>query len=275
MKYPLPFYNYFLEKIKTCKNPDELFDCLFTMLHWKLGVVRASATKETGNSVSIGGLTYAWSDLQGDFGKLKTDADFLKQCFSFRDGKIGDTTFYDYMKKRMIFKSGIVLFVFIIHLLRPAQYPMIDKHVWRAMKSLKKEAVQHVVGEPEDWGDYKKYTAFFDLIVSSLKRHDPVQFDISAIDRALMAFGASGVDAQISISQCEFCGKSPAFCRKCTFCSRLACVGCADDSSQLCGSCARIRMMDIYELYEQYLADDRYEEDMDEARADYGFWQID
>jgi len=79
-----------------------------------------------------------------------------------------------------IVKSGIVWKVFLLHISRPGDYPIVDQHVLRAWSFLTKKTVE----EPEKTlENYKKYRLhFLELARQSGK-------DLRDIDKALMAFG--------------------------------------------------------------------------------------
>jgi len=184
----LPFYNHFLERIRTCQDTEELFDCLFAMLHWKLGNVQKGTGSETSPIVDIDGISYTWSDVGGDFWKRRTDTDFLNHCLRFRDGKISGCEFFEYLKDRRVFGSRLVLNAFMIHLLRPEEHPMIDQHVWRAMHVLK-GLLESTDDEPTLWEDYKEYESFFNEAMESMNGPSHTRFERNAVDRAFMAFG--------------------------------------------------------------------------------------
>lgn len=187
VKYPLAFYNYFLKRIKACQQPNNLFTCLFLMLHWKYGKVR-EGTDKAKNMITINGKSFSWSNINIDFEKYRNDANFLNQCFDFRDGVIDGHEFFEYLREKKIFGKSLVLQVFLLHLLRPSQYPMIDQHVWRAMRVFHAN-LKSIYEKPKTWSDYKQYMEFFNNVVKSLKGEGHIQFDKQTIDRALMSFG--------------------------------------------------------------------------------------
>ena len=79
-----------------------------------------------------------------------------------------------------IIKSGIVWKVFLLHIARPSDYPIVDQHVLRAWSFLTKEKVE----EPEKTlENYKKYKSFFFGLATQCGK------DLRSVDRALMAFG--------------------------------------------------------------------------------------
>lgn len=79
-----------------------------------------------------------------------------------------------------IIKTGIVWRVFILHITRPTDYPIVDQHVLRAWNYL----ITGSVKEPEkNWDNYEKYRIFF-LDIARQSGND-----FRTVDRALMAFG--------------------------------------------------------------------------------------
>ena len=79
-----------------------------------------------------------------------------------------------------IIKSGIVWKVFLLHVSRPSDYPMVDQHVLRAWSFLTKNKIE----DPEKTlENYRKYRIFFFELANQCRT------DLRSIDRALMAFG--------------------------------------------------------------------------------------
>jgi len=79
-----------------------------------------------------------------------------------------------------IVKTGLVWRVFLFHITRPEDYPIVDQHVLRAYHYL----IRGKVAEPEQTlQSYESYRTFFrDLVDKSGKEHRQV-------DKALMCFG--------------------------------------------------------------------------------------
>lgn len=187
-KYPLSFYEHFLEQIRLCQNEDDLFTCMFMLLHWKFGKVR-EGTGETTNTVIIDNTPFTWSSIKTDFEQHKNDTDFLQYCFGFRNRDIDSLEFFKYIKEqKRIFGKSLVLHVFLMHILRPEEYPMIDQHVWRTMKVFQANT-KSINQKPETWDDYRAYMAFFKDVFTLLQGENHLQFNRQTIDRAFMAFG--------------------------------------------------------------------------------------
>ena len=191
VKYPLTFYNHFLKRIKTCQDHNDLFNYIFLMLHWKFGTVK-KGTGEPTNTITIEGESFTWSsvDIARDFEECRNDADFLQKCFQFRNGVISGYEFFRYIKeeKRIFPNRKLVPYVFLMHLLRPEQYPMIDQHVWRAMNIFQAN-LKSIYEKPKTWSDYEQYIKFFNNIVESLTGEGHIQLDRQTIDRGLWSFG--------------------------------------------------------------------------------------
>lgn len=79
-----------------------------------------------------------------------------------------------------IVKSGIVWKVFLLHISRPSDYPMVDQHVLRAWSFLTKNKVEDPKKTLEN---YRKYRIFFFALADQCGK------DLRSVDRALMAFG--------------------------------------------------------------------------------------
>lgn len=79
-----------------------------------------------------------------------------------------------------IIRYGFVWKVFLLHISRPTDYPIVDQHVLRAWNFLIKGKVE----EPkQNLDNYEKYRIFFfELAKQSGK-------DLRRVDKALMAFG--------------------------------------------------------------------------------------
>lgn len=187
-KYPLLFYEHFLDQIRSCQNEDDLFVFMSMLLHWKFGKVK-EGTGETTETVFIDNRRFTWSSINTDFEQYRNDKDFLRHCFEFRDGHINSLEFFKYIKERKrVFGRSLVLHIFVMHILRPEEYPMIDQHVWRTMKVFMTDT-KSINRKPETWDDYRAYTAFFKDVFTSLQGENHLRFDRQTIDRAFMAFG--------------------------------------------------------------------------------------
>jgi hypothetical protein len=190
VKYPLPFYNYYLELIKTCQSREELFRFLIQVLRWKLGDVREGKSTSA-NTVTINGRSFTWSDNDSieKFKKYSGDVHFLRYCFSFRNGLMDGRKFFKYLhEEKRVFGKSLVLHIFLMHALKPEEYPIIDQHVWRAMKVFQRE-LESLSAPPEKWDDYERYRNFFNAFLESLCKNGRVRFDRHSVDRALMSFG--------------------------------------------------------------------------------------
>ena len=98
-----------------------------------------------------------------------------------RSSKVTDVEFKKFWSfVSTIIGYGIVWKVFLLHISRPNDYPIVDQHVLRAWNFLTKKRVE----EPEQTlENYKKYRVFFFELARQGRK------DLRSIDRALMAFG--------------------------------------------------------------------------------------
>ena len=185
-KYPLIFYRHFLEQTRKCQNEIELFKNLFILLHWKLGRVREGTGD---NNVIIDNRPFNLLSIESDFEQYRNDIGFLQHCFQFRNGEIEGYAFFRYIReKKQIFGRSLVLHVFLMHSLRPEDYPMIDQHVWRTMRVFHAET-RSINQKPITWNDYERYRTFFNNVFIFLRGENHLRFDRHTIDRAFMSFG--------------------------------------------------------------------------------------
>lgn len=158
------------------------------MLHWKLGKVREGVGKKA-STITIKGIPFNWDKIRIDFEQYRNDIDFLKNCLRFRDGDMDGPEFFKYIKdQKRIFGRGLVLHVFLMHLMSPEKYPIIDQHVWRAMKVFHGN-VEIPLEKPKKWAEYEHYRQFFRAFFNSLQGQDCIEIDKHTVDRSLMAFG--------------------------------------------------------------------------------------
>jgi hypothetical protein len=252
-KYPTLFYHHFLSQIENSQDDGEIFDFLSELVDWKFGKIREGG--DANFRVKVYGLSYVGLEKNSEFRKHRTNMDFLSQCKRFKNGLVSGFEFFRCITEtNKIFPSSrLVMPVFVIHVLRPKEYPIIDQHVWRAMNILTRSPAG-IDERPASWEDYQKYMAFFDNIVKSIDGPEHTRFDRSVVDRALWAFGRGIKNAQ----KCEFCTRLSDNFVRCSFCSKYVCETCAAEHSGLCPSCANIRRMDIAGLYNRYLEDCYY-----------------
>jgi hypothetical protein len=79
-----------------------------------------------------------------------------------------------------IIESGIVLKVFVLHISRPEDYPIVDQHVLRAWNFLTQKKVEDPKKTLENYRKYRD--SFLELTRKS-------GMNMRSVDRALMAFG--------------------------------------------------------------------------------------
>ena len=84
-----------------------------------------------------------------------------------------------------MFKSGIVMRAFVLHISKPHTYPIADQHVFRAwsLHTRKKE--------DQTWDTYEAYCNYFGQITEALRvtRTSENIRELKRIDTALLAFG--------------------------------------------------------------------------------------
>ena len=101
---------------------------------------------------------------------------------AFRRGTLSETTFLKCATS--IFPTGWIWRLFLFHIARPLDYPIVDQHVFRSY-------CWHTGDESEPgWEMYERYRRYFDSIVAAAGQTDesPLQMRKHA-DDALLAFG--------------------------------------------------------------------------------------
>lgn len=105
----------------------------------------------------------------------------IKMAILFRDDKISDQEFIRVAK--MITKSSIVLPVFLLHIWKPGEFPILDKNVWRVYKKREKNEIIYKNTKPASWKNYKEYRDFFNNLIKITGLSSRV------IDKGLMVMG--------------------------------------------------------------------------------------
>jgi hypothetical protein len=189
-KYPVHFYRYYLDKIEECQNNEELYDSIIALLNWKFGRIKegwllSESTAEIG--VELDMVHYIMPKVN-EFEKYRTDVTFLHNCLNFKNRSSCAYKFFVYLQDNRILNSRLKLPIFLMHILRPNEYPIIDQHVWRAMKTFK-QSPGDLEKQPTSWVEYKEYVNFFEGILGSIDGPDHDKLDRGTVDRALWAFG--------------------------------------------------------------------------------------
>lgn len=142
---------------------DELNDRnLMNLLEWKNG----SPLSEKKNAV------------------LKKAVDRLEQINSFKKkDKIEKKDITNFFKFTNEITNGFVWRIFIVHIARPKELPMIDRFVFTAYKFFKTGNIIFFSDNDKNINEYFDYCEFFNSIIRKSKT------DFRSLDKALMAFG--------------------------------------------------------------------------------------
>jgi len=89
--------------------------------------------------------------------------------------------FFDFVSK--IIKSGIVWRIFLLHITKPAELPMIDRFTFTAINFLK---IGQIVKYDKKYQNLEEYLEFRENFNNIIRRS---KLDYREIDKALMAFG--------------------------------------------------------------------------------------
>ena len=90
--------------------------------------------------------------------------------------------FFNFVSKKIV-KSGIVWKIFILHISRPKELPMIDKFTFVAVNFLKTGKIINFSKEYQNIEEYLEFRKFFNKIIEKSR------LNYREIDKALMAFG--------------------------------------------------------------------------------------
>jgi hypothetical protein len=116
----------------------------------------------------------------------------LSDINRFRNRRIGERKFFEITGK--VFTYGIVWRVFLLHMARPSEYPILDNNVVRATSVLTGEELE------DTWDGYLSYRHFFFKLAKAArivtskptgkeKNIKQMITDLKKVDDALFAFG--------------------------------------------------------------------------------------
>jgi hypothetical protein len=129
--YPTDIYYYLLKRVRETKSPDELGSALAHLLAWKDGKVRRD---HTGPHVAYPNRSYRVERTKPNTlnarheGVLRSEA-FFTWALVIRDAEHFDATLIETLQEQFPLWTSIVLPVFVLHCLRPAIYPIVDRYV--------------------------------------------------------------------------------------------------------------------------------------------------
>lgn len=138
---------------------------LINLMRWKDPVRLTHSTKEPNQSVL----------------KILKKRRHINQ---FRNQEIGETEIKRHLAE--IFSTGIVWRGFLLHVCRPLEYPIVDRHVFRVHK--------YQTGKElgKSWKDYDAYKTYFHRLARGLpkrRRNIDKLSELKRLDSALMMFG--------------------------------------------------------------------------------------
>lgn len=112
--------------------------------------------------------------------------DGLKNMNDFREGKCQAREFRQFLDT--VWKSGIVFPVFVCHICRPVEYPIVDQYALNAFHVHTDSPMKHT------WATYDSYVAYFNRIASACgvnQSKSPLERvrELKRVDNALWAFG--------------------------------------------------------------------------------------
>ncbi len=116
----------------------------------------------------------------------------LRRLNDFRNGQIDEKSFLKIVEN--IFPNGFIWPVFLFHIARPYEFPIVDQNVFRAF------SIQTNNKIPEDLGNYKEYKDFFFNVAKSAgiierqpkgneKNISEIVLALKKVDDALFIFG--------------------------------------------------------------------------------------
>ena len=100
--------------------------------------------------------------------------------------KSSDNFNVEEFKVEFISYEGIVWKLFLLHIIKPNEYPIYDQHVHRAynyMKGMDYERIKNVIPEMEKWNFY------FDAYLPFVQTTDFKKWKLKELDEAFFAFG--------------------------------------------------------------------------------------
>jgi hypothetical protein len=181
-KYPESFYMKYLGMLQSQNTSDlDLRDAIVALLHWKDGKANSyipgkiSAKPNTVKNLAT---------IQGE--ELSV---FVSAFREFREKKNltnRGKSFYDYLAGSNGYWSSTVIPIFLLHIARPNDIPIVDQHVCRAQAILGGSS-DLVCKEVKTWEQYSSYYDFWYELCQNLKLSTFSQK--RELDMALWAFG--------------------------------------------------------------------------------------
>ncbi|MBU1616044.1 hypothetical protein KJ693_12145 [bacterium] len=188
-KYPEEFYNSHLEILKNAKEISEpLSKAVEYLFLWKLGKIRSRQTLKSSQlefSDSKGCRYYSIRTIETHCKIIERaiEKERLKTAISFNNGGISYDEFKPCADNLTDSSSAIVLPAFYVHIWRPAEYPILDKNVWKKFCDEKGKSVfKHT--KPGSWKHFEDYTDFFKKLVAD------TGLDRRTVDRGLWVLGS-------------------------------------------------------------------------------------
>lgn len=188
-KYPEEFYNSHLEILKNAKGISESLSKAVTYLFlWKLGKIRSRQTPkssllEFSDSKGCRYYSIPTTETHCKIIERAIEKERLKTAISFSNGAISYDKFKPCAGSLTVSPSSIVLPAFYVHIWRPAEYPILDKNVWKKFCDEKGKPVPKTT-EPGSWKHFEDYTDFFKKLVAD------TGLDRRTVDRGLWVLGS-------------------------------------------------------------------------------------
>lgn len=185
-KYNHEFYTYFLNLIENAATVnDELEKAVEHMFYWKLGKVSSKPTA-TSKRVTLANKSHYFINGTTRANKQSienaTKTELLELGLRFRDGLVSYDELKHSVNRITQTTSSIVLPSFFIHLLKPAEYPILDVKVWRTYLWANDQPIcKHT--KPRSWDHYEKYQDFFH------RMEEQTQLSWRIVDKGLWVIG--------------------------------------------------------------------------------------
>jgi hypothetical protein len=173
-KYPPEFFAYHSARLAAGMPVEEFKETLIALLHWKDGKADLySPISYTAKPNIINPVKSL---------ELQQAQNLMKVFFEFRaQPELTDRglSFYNYLQR--LWRTTVIP-VFIMHIARPTEVPIVDQHVIRAIRFLRGNSL-HVQNTDVTWTDFETY---YDFFVNAVAESD---LDRRLTDMALWAWG--------------------------------------------------------------------------------------
>ncbi len=178
-KYPVDFYVRHGESARNAKDPGDLKEALLALLHWKDGHALSYRLGES-HAKNLKPILILHGAALSEFADLfhglvvAEEKDFGRRRENLRN----------HLTK--MWRTGVPIPAFLLHIAKPDRLPIIDQHTVRAFLWL---SLGQFIEEPEiTWDLWRSYANFFkDAVVASGVDSDPTSR--CYVDRALFAYG--------------------------------------------------------------------------------------